>query len=246
MSRHHHGQAPPRDTARGAAARNRDGNGFHPARGRGQGSAGPDPDRAPPRDVTGDPARLQQVVWNLLSNAIKFTPRGGRVLVKLTRAKSHVEIRVTDTGKGIKRDFLPHVFERFRQEDASSAREHMGLGIGLALVKHLVELHGGEVRAESGGEGKGSTFTVQIPFASSRLEYREEPTQSATGRPAMFSAELPDLTGVKVLVVDDEPDVRDLLKRILEQSSARTSVAASADEGLEILARECMTSSSAT
>ena len=114
--------------------------------------------------VSGDPARLQQVVWNLLTNAVKFTPKGGRVQVLLERVNSHVEISVIDTGMGIRPEFLPHVFERFRQADASTTRRHGGLGLGLAIVKQLVELHGGTVRAKSPGEGQGSTFVVSLPI----------------------------------------------------------------------------------
>src|SRR5918999_4823993 len=115
--------------------------------------------------VSGDPVRLQQVVWNLLSNAIKFTPRGGRVQVRLERVNSHVEVAVSDTGTGIPAAFLPHVFDRFRQADQKTTRQHGGMGLGLAIVRHLVELHGGTVRAESEGEGQGSTFTVLLPVA---------------------------------------------------------------------------------
>src|SRR4028119_1997881 len=113
--------------------------------------------------VMGDPARLQQVVWNLLTNAVKFTPRGGRVQIRLERVNSQIEIAVSDTGAGIDPEFLPHVFERFRQADQRTTRQHGGLGLGLAIVRHLVELHGGAVRADSGGEGAGSTFTVTLP-----------------------------------------------------------------------------------
>src|SRR5437763_873666 len=116
--------------------------------------------------VRGDPARLQQVFWNLLSNAVKFTPRGGRVRVQLDRVDSHAEICVSDTGRGIAAEFLPHVFDRFSQADSSSTRRFGGLGLGLAIVKHLVEMHGGQVEASSAGEGKGATFQVQLPLAA--------------------------------------------------------------------------------
>src|SRR5207253_1506512 len=124
-----------------------------------------DPSAGP---VLGDPNRLQQIVWNLLSNSVKFTPRGGHVRVQLERIASHIEITLTDTGQGISPEFLPHVFDRFRQADSSITRLHGGLGLGLAIVRHLVELHGGTVSAASAGEGKGATFTVKLPLAAVR------------------------------------------------------------------------------
>ena len=124
--------------------------------------------------ISGDAGRLQQVVWNLLSNAIKFTPKGGRVQVLVERVNSHIELSVTDTGQGIKAEFLPHVFERFRQADATTTRAHGGLGLGLAIVKHLVELHGGTIDAKSAGEGQGSTFTVSLPIAVVRRRNESE------------------------------------------------------------------------
>ena len=134
-----------------------------------------DPNAGP---VAGDAGRLQQVVWNLLTNAIKFTPRGGRVQVVLERVNSHLELNVTDTGEGIEPEFLPHVFERFRQADASTTRHYRGLGLGLSIVKHLVELHGGSVRVKSPGKGKGSTFILTLPLAPTtdplRIDEREE------------------------------------------------------------------------
>ncbi|RPH54400.1 sensor histidine kinase, partial [bacterium] len=181
--------------------------------------------------VVGDPQRLQQVVWNLLSNAIKFTPRGGEVRVSVEALDGHTEIIVADTGQGIAAEFLPHVFERFRQADPSSTRRHGGLGLGLAIVRQLVELHGGTVRAESFGEGRGATFVVSLPLAVSGEP--EERRRSRTGgghRPV-------SLDGVRVLVVDDEADARDLLGQILSRSGAEVEVAASAAEGLEALER---------
>ena len=130
----------------------------------------------------GDPNRLQQVVWNLLSNAVKFTPKGGRVQTRLTQAHAHVEIEVSDTGQGIPLEFLPHVFERFRQADASTTRRHTGLGLGLAIVRHLVELHGGSVIVLSGGEGRGASFTVSLP-ALEPEESRRARTRSASADP---------------------------------------------------------------
>jgi CheY-like chemotaxis protein len=177
--------------------------------------------------VQGDPDRLQQVVWNLLSNAIKFTPSGGRVTV-VARAKGRdVEITVNDTGKGIERDFLPFVFDRFRQSE--SARGSGGLGLGLALVRHLTELHGGTVDVHSDGAGRGATFTVRLP-----LGIKGDPeAPGMTMQPA--TAELPSLAGVRVLVVDDDPDARQLLAIILEQCDAHVTAAASVHDALRSL-----------
>ncbi len=190
--------------------------------------------------VMGDPSRLQQVVWNLLSNAIKFTPKEGRVQVVLKPVNSHLEIVVSDTGAGIKPEFLPHVFERFRQADATTTRRYGGLGLGLAIVKHLSEMHGGEVRAASPGENLGATFTVLLPLpiahqheTPARVE-REHP-RAARG-PSMECP--PALDGAHILVVDDERDSRALVKRILEECEAIVTVAASAEEGLAALARQ--------
>ncbi|HEX8177195.1 MAG TPA: PAS domain S-box protein [Pyrinomonadaceae bacterium] len=186
--------------------------------------------------VAGDPIRLQQVVWNLLSNAIKFTPRGGRVQVKLERVNSHIEIAVSDTGSGISSDFLPHVFDRFRQADQRTTRQHGGMGLGLSIVRHLVELHGGTVRAESEGLGNGSTFTVLLPvapvYASEMATERVHPAARDT-LPSYECAER--LDGLRVLVVDDEPDTRELLKAGLSQCGAEVSTASSASEALEAI-----------
>jgi CheY-like chemotaxis protein len=189
--------------------------------------------------VAGDPARLQQVVWNLLSNAIKFTPKGGRVQVRLERVNSHVEIAVSDTGAGIKPEFLPHVFERFRQADQTTTRHHGGLGLGLAIVRHLVELHGGTVVAESPGEGQGATFTVKLPivpvYQRENLSERVHPA----ARDPLPGYDCPDrLDGLKVLVVDDEPDTRDLLKVGIGQCGAEVTTAGSVQEALEAIERE--------
>jgi PAS domain S-box-containing protein len=186
--------------------------------------------------VMGDPARLQQVVWNLLTNAVKFTPRGGRVQVRLERVNSQVEIAVADTGSGIDPEFLPHVFERFRQADQRTTRSHGGLGLGLAIVRHLVELHGGSVRADSGGEGTGSTFTVTLPVAL--IHRREEAGERVhpAAREAMPAHECPErLDGLRVLVVDDEQDARELLAAGLGQCGAVVTTASSAGEALEAL-----------
>jgi PAS domain S-box-containing protein len=186
--------------------------------------------------VSGDPDRLQQIVWNLLSNAVKFTPRGGVVQVGFEREGSHVEIVVTDTGEGIRPEFLPHVFERFRQADGSTTRVHGGLGLGLAIVRHLVELHGGHVRAESEGEGKGATFTVRLPLLLPQAKPAskvDEPNQTITAN-KMARGTVP-LQGLRVLVVDDEPDARELFSIMLRRCGAEVTTAASAGEALEYL-----------
>src|SRR6185436_8130812 len=145
--------------------------------------------------VRGDPNRLQQVLWNLLSNAVKFTPRGGRISVVLERVNSHVEIIVEDTGIGIRSDFLPFVFDRFRQADPSTTRHHGGLGLGLSVVKNLVEMHGGSVRVKSPGENQGSTFVVGLPVSHVRAEDHEERRRVSSGDP-VDSIELPRLNEV--------------------------------------------------
>lgn len=185
--------------------------------------------------VRGDPDRLQQVVWNLLSNAIKFTSRGGSIGVKLKRQGSDVQIKVSDTGQGISPDFLPHVFERFRQEDGSTTRAHGGLGLGLAVVRHLVEQHGGTVSAESAGEQLGSTFTVNLPViaVNERAEGDESQTNQVAAQAQLDSSEL--LKGVRVLVVDDHPDARELLSLVLTHAGAEATAAASSAMALEML-----------
>lgn len=190
-----------------------------------------------PISVPGDPVRLQQVVWNLLSNAIKFTPRGGRVQIRSERVDSHLEIVVSDTGQGIAADFLPHVFDRFRQADQKTSRQYGGMGLGLAIVRHLVELHGGTVRATSEGEGKGATFTVMLPitpvYQVDPSGYRVHPGARDLLRPA---DELTDrLDGLRILVVDDEADTRELLKQGLEYCGAEVNVVGSATEALDAL-----------
>jgi len=189
--------------------------------------------------VAGDPSRLQQVVWNLLSNAIKFTPKGGRVQVRLERINSHIEIAVGDTGAGIKPEFLPHVFERFRQADQKTTRQHGGLGLGLAIVRHLVELHGGTVQAESPGEGQGATFVVNLPivpvYQKGNLAERVHPA----ARDALPSYDCPErLEGLKVLVVDDEVDTRELFRAGISQCGAEVATAGSAQEALEAIEAE--------
>ena len=190
--------------------------------------------------VSGDPDRLRQVVWNLLSNAIKFTPKGGRVGVSVGRVESDVLIRVSDTGQGISAEFLPHVFERFRQADGSTTRQHGGLGLGLAVVRHLVEQHGGRVSAESEGDGLGSTFTVSLPLAAVRANAERGGAGSRRGAGGnTTAAATPDepepLSGVRVLVVDDEPDARELLAMVLEHAGAVVATADSADAAVRLL-----------
>ncbi|HEX8144702.1 MAG TPA: PAS domain S-box protein [Pyrinomonadaceae bacterium] len=187
--------------------------------------------------VSGDPVRLQQVVWNLLSNAIKFTPKDGRVQIRLERVNSHVEIAVSDNGSGIAPEFLPHVFDRFRQADQRTTRQHGGMGLGLAIVRHLVELHGGTVRAESAGLGQGSTFTVLLPVAPVYQRMGMEERVHPAARDTLPSYECPDrLDGLRVLVVDDEPDTLELLKAGLGQCGAEVVTVRSAGEALEAMA----------
>ena len=187
--------------------------------------------------VPGDAARLQQVVWNLLANAVKFTPKGGIVQILLERVNSHVEISVIDTGIGIKPDFLPHVFDRFRQADGSTTRRHAGLGLGLAIVKQLVEMHGGAVRAKSPGEGQGATFTLALPIPVIHAEQpglpRGQKNQS-DGTDDVWQDRA--LAGLKVLVVDDEPDARQVLRLALTDFHAQVAVASSAAEALATIA----------
>jgi CheY-like chemotaxis protein len=186
--------------------------------------------------VSGDPVRLQQVVWNLLSNAIKFTPRGGRVQVRMERVDSHVEIAVTDTGSGIPPEFLPYVFDRFRQADMGTTKKHGGLGLGLAIVRHLVELHGGTVRAESEGEGRGATFTVTLPVAPVYNAEAAGGRVHPTARETLPAFECVDrLDGLRILVVDDERDTRELLKAGLSRCGAEVSAASSAAEAIELM-----------
>jgi PAS domain S-box-containing protein len=181
--------------------------------------------------LAGDPARLQQVIWNLLTNAVKFTPRSGNVHVLLERVNSHIEISVVDTGQGIKPEFLPNVFDRFRQADASTTRRHGGLGLGLAIARQLIEMHGGTIRAKSPGEGQGSTFTITLPITVVHSE-PPAPAQVSPAEPGIEDETRWNgaLTGVKVLVVDDELDARQLIRRVLVNCNAKVSLAASAAE----------------
>ena len=200
-----------------------------------------DPDAGP---VSGDPVRLQQVVWNLVSNAIKFTPKGGVVNVRLVRVDSQAEITVSDTGEGISSEFLPHVFERFLQADSTSTRQHSGLGLGLAIVRHLVEMHGGTVSAASDGEGRGATFTLRLPLTAVRVtgdllpQSNDHPPANSV-EPVFISRSNAGgdlkLRGLRVLIVDDEADARELLEVILLQFGAEIKVATSARQALEML-----------
>lgn len=187
--------------------------------------------------VSGDPDRLQQVAWNLLSNAVKFTPRGGRVQVRLERVESHCELTVSDTGQGISPKFLPYVFDRFSQADSSSTRSHAGLGLGLGIVRHVVELHGGTVQAFSPGEGQGSTFAVRLPLLVAHHRDAEQIVRPLEA-PAVYPPAQPfsDLTGLSVLVVEDNDDARKLLQTILTRSGAAVEVAESVPAALRILA----------
>ena len=193
-----------------------------------------DPQAGP---VSGDPNRLQQVVWNLLTNAIKFTQKGGRVQLRLERINSHVEISVSDNGQGISADFLPHVFERFRQSDSTTSRKHGGLGLGLSIVRQILEMHGGQVSATSPGEGKGATFVVTLPIAVVRSKSFGDKNKDdrvhprADGRAVPFDCP-PQLQGLRVLCVDDEKDARELLVAVLDQCGAEAMAVASAVEAL--------------
>ncbi|MDX6385599.1 MAG: hypothetical protein QOK48_3172 [Blastocatellia bacterium] len=181
--------------------------------------------------VPGDPIRLQQVIWNLLSNAIKFTPRGGNVQVRMERVDSHLQIVVADSGQGIPQEFLPHVFDRFRQIDQSSTRQHGGLGLGLALVRHLVELHGGSVAATSPGPGQGSTFTIVLPVVPIYHANANGVQVHPTARTLLPSADYcASLEGLMILIVDDEHDTRELLRTSLSECGAEVTVAGSVAE----------------
>jgi signal transduction histidine kinase/DNA-binding response OmpR family regulator len=188
--------------------------------------------------VSGDPARLQQVVWNLFSNAVKFTPEGGHVEVGLMCDERHVELEVRDTGQGISAEFLPYIFDRFRQADGTTTRKHGGLGLGLAIVRHLVELHGGTIRADSDGDGHGATFTLSLPLASSA-----QASSNGTTQPEATDGEEPHslvkstvLEGLRILIVDDEPDTRELVQEVLGRQGAEVRTSGSVSEALRTLA----------
>ena len=188
--------------------------------------------------VSGDSERLQQIIWNLLTNAVKFTPKGGRVQICLERINSHVEITVTDTGQGISAEFLPYVFDRFRQADGSITRSYNGLGLGLAIVRHLVELHGGTVHAESPGKGLGARFTVKLPLmAVTTKDSEHERVHPTVGGRVCFENS-PSLKGLRILVVDDEADARELLIQILKESGVEVVAVATADEAIRVLTEQ--------
>jgi PAS domain S-box-containing protein len=185
--------------------------------------------------LKGDPVRLQQVFWNLLGNAVKFTPKGGKVQVVLERKNSHVEVNIADTGVGIKPEFLPHVFERFRQSDSSSTRQHGGLGLGLAIAKQIVELHGGSLAVSSDGEGKGATFRVQFPVAIAKgfPEAEAKPEVAVAAQSAVADGKL---TGVRILVVDDDAAACDVLRRLLQACDAEVECVHSGPAALDRIA----------
>ena len=185
--------------------------------------------------IVGDPDRLQQVVWNLISNSIKFTPAKGRVTITLDRWGSDFRIRVADTGRGIGPEFLDHVFERFRQADSSTARAQGGLGIGLAIARHLTELHGGSISAESEGENRGAAFTITLPAVAVGLDATESRRRIQLEGALQVLREAPDLTGVRVLVVEDEPDGRELLEETLRLAGAEVVAVESAAGAMESL-----------
>jgi PAS domain S-box-containing protein len=188
--------------------------------------------------ISGDPDRLQQIIWNLLTNAIKFTPKGGRVQVWYERIDSHVEINISDTGQGIDPEFLPHIFDRFRQSDSSSTRRHGGLGLGLSIVRQLVELHGGMVTADSPGEGKGANFKVMLPLLPVAHEVSHgEMAPPRLGNPPLTDRP-PTLNDLRVLVVDDEPDARELIGVVLKACGAEVVAVGSASEALAEMERQ--------
>lgn len=192
-----------------------------------------DPQAGP---ISGDPDRLQQIVWNLISNAVKFTPKHGRIQILLERINSSIEISVNDTGQGIDPEFLPYLFERFRQQEATSTRRHGGLGLGLAIAKNLVELHGGTIRAHSDGAGLGASFIVRLPRTLAREDLAARPFASVTTTPSQGVATHPHLGGIRVLLVDDDADALEFVIMRLRQGGAEARTARSAREGLDLLA----------
>ena len=186
--------------------------------------------------ISGDPDRLQQVFWNLLSNAVKFTHKGGKVQVRLERADSHVEVVCSDTGMGIPPEFLPHIFERFRQAEGGMSRERGGLGLGLAIARQLVEMHGGTIHASSGGMGTGATFRIKLPLMivhpADNAEARVHPHSVAAGA----EMRIPNLRGVHVVAVDDDRDALSLVREILEVAGATVTTAHTAADALVKLA----------
>jgi len=188
--------------------------------------------------VSGDPDRIQQIIWNLLSNAIKFTPKGGQIDVRLERVHSHIEITISDTGQGIAPEFLEHIFERFRQSDSSSTRQHGGLGLGLSIVRQLVELHGGTVTAQSPGEGFGTIIRVLLPLLSIHQELSDiDMTPTLIGSKTLTFWQ-PSLNDLRVLIVEDEPDARELIAAVLTARGAEVVSVGSAGEALQEMERQ--------
>jgi CheY-like chemotaxis protein/anti-sigma regulatory factor (Ser/Thr protein kinase) len=187
-------------------------------------------------DMVGDPTRLQQVIWNLLSNAVKFTPKGGEITVELRHVESHLEVTVKDTGRGIEAEFLPHVFDAFRQGQSSTTTSRGGLGLGLAITKQLVELHGGRIEARSDGPGRGATFTVGFPVLPTSVADAPPPSLAPESAPPV--ADLAQLEGLRVLVVDDDDDARVLLTSILEGYGCRVRSASNVTEALDLFAKK--------
>jgi CheY-like chemotaxis protein/nitrogen-specific signal transduction histidine kinase len=187
------------------------------------------------RMISGDPDRLQQVVWNVLSNAAKFTPTGGSVEIAVNQTTAHVLIQVKDNGPGIDPIFLPHVFERFRQADGSTTRKYGGLGLGLAIVRHLVELHGGTIAVENREDSEGAIFTIRLPLPSGEL--RSEILARAAALPSEAQSERPNLEGINVLIVDDETDALDLITVELAQHGAQVTAVTNAEDALAALAQ---------
>ena len=184
-----------------------------------------------PTTIMGDVDRLGQVFWNLLTNAIKFTPTGGRVEITAISSPSDVQIRVSDTGQGISTELLPYIFDRFRQGDSSSSKSTQGLGLGLSIVRHIIELHGGTVRVESAGVGQGTTIVVQLPLDLAEIDL----VRIATERPLLAVQETTDLQGLRILVVDDEVDILDLIQYILENAGASVTIATSTQAAMATL-----------
>jgi signal transduction histidine kinase/CheY-like chemotaxis protein len=183
--------------------------------------------------VTGDADRLQQIFWNLLSNAVKFTPPNGRVAVSVQRLNSNVEVTICDSGIGIPADFLPYVFERFTQANTSSTRRHGGLGLGLAIVRHLVELHGGSIAADSRGEAQGSTFTVKFPVRAIQEDVKQEPQGRGLSGDELTTGMV--LDGLRIMIVDDERETRELLTTVLQTRGAEVKACASASEAMSAI-----------
>jgi len=184
-----------------------------------------------PAAVSGDENRLQQVIWNLLSNAVKFTGRGGRVSLKLYQVGSAVEINVSDTGQGISREFLPYVFDRFRQADSSTTRMHGGLGLGLAIARHLIEIHGGTIRAESAGSGQGSSFTIRLPLLDSGASVVE--TSDSTETADLEASE--SLSGLHILLVDDDADTLEMMTTALTGRRAKVTAVGTVSEAMKAI-----------